>query len=586
MIELIKEDLGIIAGLLIVLCQLSLGMFLERKLKMGLSFVAQWVVGVALLALLNFFFLLFDMGTLIHLNCLCLFLLRYSAIKEKLRDMKSMRLTLFFVALLLLFSNVFNPVIDWDAQVTYLYHARHWQQVNGLDHVGLLDLFDLRAQAVSVIYTWGLMWGNETSCQFLDLMFFLGFVAWFGQRFELNSLKLSLVFLMSTAFGILLLWDFTAVAGNDIIVYLFLVVLIEMLPLMRSEKTSWGLILSWLVVGIVFVNIRWNAIPFYAILFPLFFRGAQRKTMFVPTYLLVPLLGCGWYVWNFVVHGNPVYPCAANVFNNVPTNAYMSFDFSSAGMRNIEVEGVRNLSELMAYFNRVGFVLLLFPLSLFVKIERPYRDLFYMAWAAGLLSMLITVQIKFQCFSLLILACLVLVGRARTERREVVKYLFVTMLCVTALPYLGGKIFDAYSLVRDTRHGEEYLLENRIRLYPAARYLNQEGEEGELVIWPMNPHYYCRLPSRHADNVAYHLPDEILGQPAKVSDYLIDNMKAKWIVKAKPYYASKTQAARAMIRYVDWICEHDDRWKLVKKIKATGVSPDIEIYALKRDQKP
>jgi len=582
-IELFEEDLGIIPGLLIVLCQLSLGMFCDRKMKLNLSFVAQWVLGMGLLALMNFFFLFLDMGFLIHLNILPLFLLRFPEIREKFREMKSMRLTLLGVGLLLLFSNVFNPVIDWDAQASYLSHARHWNQMQGLESSGLHHIFDLRSQAVSIIYTWGLMWGNDTSCQFLDLMFFLGFVLWLGQQFDLNSFKLSLMLLMSTAFGTLLLWKFAAVAGTDIIVYLFLVVLWEVLSLMKGQKVSWGLSIAWLILGIVFINIRWNCITSYAVLFLLFLTNGNSNKKYSLVFILVPLLGSGWYFWNFKVHGNPVYPHASDFFENVPNNIYLKNDFSTEGMKAWGVEGVRNVMDLLQYISRMGFVLLLYPLSLLVKIDKRHRGLFWMAWLIGFSSMVITVQEKFQCFSLMVLACLVITGGVANQRRVVVKCLVVAVFCVSALPFLGARLYAIYELVRDSRHGLEYLLDNRIRLYPAARWLNQQKEKDGLVLWPMNPHYYCKLPSLRVDNVAYQLPNVILNDLAKVSDYLINDMKVKWIVNAKPFYESTAHGAIEMKKHVDWIIEHDGRWQLVKEIEATGVSPKIEIYALKID---
>ncbi|MGE4158458.1 MAG: hypothetical protein AB7F75_05110 [Planctomycetota bacterium] len=571
---------GILAALAVIGCQWALGRELGRRWAgQAPTLATQWALGVAAFGLLNALELALGLGRLIPFNALALFFLinRPEESLESIRQFFGGRTpALVLIASLLLVSNAFQPLWDWDAQESYVGFAKHWAHVLAFDPEGLHHVYARRPQLVSVVYTWGLMWGNETTCQVLDLAFFMAGLGWLGQRLGMGNGRIFLSLLLASGALVTatsngwtwtepLLPSFPGRGGNDFLPLLLILGFIEMFRPLAPLP-------SILLVGALLVT-RWSAIPFLFFfgLWSFISSGEPRRTV-VLSLLGGLLLALPWYGACWRAHGNPFYPHDSGLFSNHPSQAILDADFSPSGMSARHVEGVNSPEALRGYAQGMGLSFLLYVLSLMIRIPPPGQALFAAAWFLGLTAMATTSQVRFQFPVLVMLGSLVVSSTPRLNGRWAWNSL-LALLALAALPSLQGRLHTALRLLADARHGRDVLLEERVRLWPAARWLNTQ--EAGTVLWPMNPSYHCNLPGLRADNAIYLMGDEDLeGHDSMVA--ALRRMGVRWIVAAPPYYPPTEQGALAMMHLVARLRDQGGV-RMVVRLPGSGVSPPTEI---------
>lgn len=444
---------------------------------------------------------------------------------------------------------------------------------------------------VSVIYFWGLKWGNETTCQFLDLMFYLGFLAWLGQHFKCNNKQLALVAIISLAtvfhwnkiytgkFSDFYMSTFVGTGSSEFILCLLLVALVELIQYKKN------ITLGFILIALVFLNCRMNALIIYVLLNAICFWQFKDKKKTLAYLLVTPILASPWYLWNWQIHGNPFFPHAADLFNNIPSNSLLQNDSTEAGMALKNIQGIRDGADLLAYIKQMGWLIVLFPLCLLLKIEKRQRNLLFLVLSTSIVTAILTSQLRFQIFSLTCLAAFLVMSKWRFQKFKYDKFFIISFLVVFALPNLKFLGQQSLQLLADARNGKAYLMETRVRLYPAIEIMNElQANKQEPVLWPFNPHYYAKFPVIRSDDAAYLLSEDVLGKPKAVRDQLYE-MGIRWIVKAKPYHNGKEHGMNHMENYVAWITEHDGDCEEITTIEASGVSPETKIYRLKAPQK-
>lgn len=574
---------GILAAVAVALCQLAVG----RRLASGASLAGQWALGIAALGLLNALELSLGWGRLIPFNALAIFLLLSESPARLAADVREFFtgrfLALALIGGLLIVANALQPLWDWDAQDCYVRFARHWAERGAFDPEGLWHVYAHRPQLVSVVYAWALQWGNDTTCQTLDLLFFLAALGWLGQRIGLHNTRLALAALL--AMGALLklgeggltwseplLPSYPGRGGNDFLPLILLLGLVEFLA--RPP------ILGACLLGGALLVTRWSMIPCFVVFMlwaatPPAVRARHLLTLAGALALALP-----WYHACWQNTGNPFYPHEFASFMNHPSNALMEADFSSEGMRQRGVQGVDSLVSLRGFAQGTGLSFLLYLLALCLRIPSHLKSLVAAAMILGIGSLLTTSQVRFQFPTLIILAALVSGCAPRLGGRAGWLALLLA-LAVAGMPALGGRLRAAASLAADSRLGRNHLVEERVRLWPAARWLNalDEGEgPPPAVLWPMNPSYHCLLPSVRVDLAAYLMEPSDLEGPSSMTAAL-RRMGVRWIVAAPPYYQPTEQGALAMMDVVSRL-RAQGGVRCIARLPKTGVSPVTEILEL------
>jgi hypothetical protein len=584
---------GFLAALTIVFIQFFYGKWISSFFfKRSLGSLQNIALGLSLSLIFNTLLLGSGKGIFVHLHLL--------AIPFALKDwrrfpwiaLKQYIFFLLFAGGIFLFSNTANPIIDWDVQSSYLYQARHWLEVGGISREGLYHVYDTRPQMISVMWHWGLLWGNENTCQTLDLFFFLFLFLWVAKTFKWKQKKLFILFLLM--FCPLILPEGTnyilspspflrlvGVAGNDFIVFFLAIFLIEFSRYMPQLK------FPWMTLSIVFLNTRWNALVLFLFL-AIYFLWQQsfRKKAFLFLVATV-VLASPWYLWTFQVHGNPFYPHNPGIFGGQPMNRPL-WNFFQALTKDdaLGVRGVHSLRSFWNYFVNIGPLGLLSFLAIFIKSTRNGIFLFFAFFGAGS-ALLMTSQSRFYFLPSFIFAVFLL-NSPLPSFFEYLKKITVACLVVLSFVSLKKQILEAFYFFRDVRHGRDYLMENRVRLYPAARWLAKNSPQTDRVLWPMNPYYYCPNPVMRYDNAAYLLPDAILKDSYKSFRFL-ENLGLRWIVVARNFYdTSKEPGPQLIEEHLKQILYNDPSWTLVKTLEKTGLSPDTQIwkFTAKKSQKP
>lgn len=573
---------GVLAAVAVMACQWALGRELGRWFSGSVrpTLATQWALGVAAFGLLNALELALGLGRLIPFNALAIFLLLRnpgSALDDGRNFFKGRTLALGLIGLILLLSNALQPLWDWDAQESYVGFARHWAQTFTLDPQGLHHVYAHRPQLVSTVYAWALLWGNETSCQVLDLAFFLAGLGWLGQRLGLGNARLLLGALLAcgavvTAGAVGWNWaqpllpSYPGRGGNDFLLFLLILALIEVLPSVVPAALLGGALLLT----------RWSAIPFFLIYMVWMARQREHRARILVAMAGALLVALPWYAFCHKATGNPFFPHETGFFDNRTTNALLEADFSDEGMRARDVEGVDSPDALRGYLRGAGLSMLLYLLSLMVSGSPPTRRLLQAAWILGLTSLATTSQVRFQFPAILMLGAFVAASPPRLKSRWAWNSLLI-VLALTALPAAQGRLHTAWRLLADARHGRDELMEERVRLWPAMRWLNAQEGKG-AVLWPMNPSYHGHHPGLRGDNAAYLMEDGDLESLRSMAEAL-RRMGVRWIVSAPPYYPPTEQGALVMMDVVDWMHESGGL-RHVATLPKTGVSPATEILEL------
>jgi len=567
---------GVISAILIFLCQLSLGTYLDQRwIKKSFSFVTRWALGLSVLAILNTLMLAFSLGLLIHLNALCLLLLFKCQQPFDFSGIKNFKSPLIIFAILLFVSYVLSPISEWDAQSSYLYNARFWQNQHSLNDTRLWHCFAQRPQIISIVYTWGYYWGNGKTCQLMDLFFLLGGIIWVAEKINLNRFKFVLMILLIS----LCTWDkplllsSTAIGGNDLFICLIMLICFEVI----CEKSFHPL--SWLPLSICLINTRWTGPVIFFLLLAVAWKYNHLKGKNLLRATFWPLvLGCVWHIWFTVTHGNPVYPNFIDFFGGSPLNEALLNDYSSSNIHVSHFKGLRSLENLWVYLINLGYLSFLFPFLLWAFIKTKHRTLLIYACGCFTLMSIITSQWRFQYLALLIFIAIVLNCEKEIFKNIFLRIIMLLFVLALSLKPLNLQVHQTFSLLRDLRHGQEYLLENRVRLYPACRWLNENGEKNDLVLWPMNPYYHCQLNGIRADEVFYRMSDAACKDPQLATQYFKD-INIKWIVVAPPMYEEEHfKTPTLMKELVNQIILKDPSWEKVVEFKKIGVSPATAIY--------
>lgn len=586
---------GCLVAVAVALCQLSVGRWICRRLGATLSTPAAWAMGVVSLALLNTLELALGLGMLMHLNLLwALGCLAGRDPRTLFRlptgfkpGIAALPLILLFIVLL---SSVANPVISWDAQCSYLALAKDWAEQGSLEARNSIHLFNSRPQLISSVYAWCFLWDGEDAAQALDLGFFCALVLWCARRGRLGPIKtFLLVLLVSTTEWITPLgagheggrsrffW-FVGSGGNDLFMALLACSLFEALE--GIQKSPWPLG----ILGAGLITARWTG---HSLVWPLLAialawklpRGALLRSFLVALGLSLP-----WSLWNIMEHGNLFYPNFVAELGGRPLNSLLLSDYGVLAKSPLRgLQGLRNLADLSQYAWNIGPVLFLVPL-VFLKALQPADRrlrLFFVVQTA--LTALITAQPRFQYVNFFVLGALVLGSPDITRAGRMAVELCIGILSMLSLSPFYSVCRSAYDLAKDARHGQDYLLENRIRLYNAAKWLNaQDVAASTGVLWPMSPHFYLRLTPWRADETAYILPETLLADPRGASEYF-KSRGVRFIVSASPMYDTNMERGpRHMETQVQWMLLNDTDWVLAASLPKSGVSPPVLIYTLKR----
>lgn len=504
--------MGIIYALVAVACQWSVGCYLTKRWGLeNLSLAGTWVLGLSALTLLNCFFLVIHCGFLIHLNLLALLYLLKSFESFEYSVLKKAWPVL-CLAIVMALPNLKSPILDMDAQHIYVSCARQWAETGAFDTEGFHRLFSQRPQSVSVVYSWGLMWGSDAFAQVMDLCFVLAALLWMVERFGLSRLRSLWVLVLLTFFE----WRFPfvlhamAIGGNDFFVGLLTLLCYELLC---EKKSHMG---AWICVATLFLMSRWTAPFVFGFLLTLywFFEKEKRKQLWL--YLLAPVvLALPWYLWFAMAHGgNPVYPGMVSLFGGEPVNnRYFVMDHVGPDSWLGHAMGIRSFSRSQEFFMQLGPLGIIVALMLLAWIKGMFKKenrLVTYAFVVMAINALVTTQWRFQHASILILlAIFVSCLPSFKKYRVLVMTLNILILCVT----LGfhGKAFVA-----------RVMTDNRVTHEKSVDWLNENGNEKDMVLWPATAFYHLSVPAIRADEMLWKMTDDVCDDPQKVSWFVKD----------------------------------------------------------------
>jgi hypothetical protein len=296
------------------------------SLTLGLFYLITWMFLLGAVGLLYPLVILAIMGVSLLFSVYVLY--RQYADKTSLLSLKH---TIFqsktgLIVLILLFvSCVFTYVRVpglWDDTMYHLPLAKFYMEHHAIELMSTVRM-PLIPQNINLLFTWGLMFGNELLVQglatfplFILLMGLIGVCRWKLKSWFATALVLLLV-LLSDAIAY-----YAGYAYVDIGLGLFCFAAMLSVFIMEDSADSSqakGWINYWIVLAAIFSGAAVGTKVFgliYAGAIGLWLLLQRHWKLFFKFTVMTLLFGCGWYIRSWWYSGNPVHPLLPQIFGH------------------------------------------------------------------------------------------------------------------------------------------------------------------------------------------------------------------------------------------------------------------------------
>ena len=352
---------------------------------------------------------------------------------------------------------------------------------------------------------------------------FLSITMAMGLAGYLKNLKVSKGWYIGTAY-LLLLTPTMMEFGTSCYVQTWLMMLLLM--------TGLGIINRYPPVFIVFLISLIISVKYSGLFLPLLLLPYLLKRLSKSTILTFLIFGSPFYIRNYYIKGNPIFPLGWSIFGGEGWDAWraMAYDITlkNYGMGRewldfvllpIRIFWTQDLEYGFQGSLGIGFLgLILWTSWHHLNIRRAH---FWLIWICIGWCILWTVQVQQIRFLMPIIPLLLLVCTATIAPIHPKKWpipLIVSVLwCLPAIQTLQQKQHsDVY-----WKQGEELYLQGQLpENYPVYQYLNHHMSQRHTVwlVWMRGYHYYLELPTR-IDNVfgAYRFEELLWNSPSTKS---------------------------------------------------------------------
>jgi len=440
--------------------------------------------------------------------------------------------SLYFLPLLpLVFSLilVFAPPIAWDAQTYHLAIPKKFLADGGISFFPL-NIYSNMPFNMNLLYTFAMGIGGEELvrllCGFISLMLILGFGAIAKLEFgdEKGGWLAGLIFLASPV----ILYGANEVLVDVQMAFFVILAVWTFLRWLEEQKLLWILLCGIFCGFISACKYTGIYIPIAIFLIGIFLsqKEKRKEILLIPLFAILFLLP--WFLKNYLLTGNPIYPLLYNVFDGRDWTSQM-YAFLIDWQKNIGMG--RSFVDYLLLPLRVFFMsdegyqyfagkLSALPLIFFIfsfAIENKRKRwlligisiISFCEWAYG------SQQVRFLIPTIVIFALSGAIGLTSILKKSKKSDVLIFLLLLLILPITIISNLENFKIIKESlpyilgRQSKDTYLTNHIWSYSAFKFIEKNTPKNEKVLFIF-------------ENFGYYCPREYFADGMFEASYLID----------------------------------------------------------------